>query len=221
MTDTPLPQDELEILIKKGLARLSIEPSADQVKQYMTYINEVEQWNRRMNLVKATGRTLVIKHLFDSLAGAPFFFRADRRNTICDVGSGAGFPGIPLAIAMPDSNFILSERVGKKAGFLQNALLCTGLKNVEVFGHNFRDIDKKVDIITFRAFSAIVKVLDDMLGLLHPGGCIIAYKGQRLKIDEEVQDIQKRKHKKPIYIEVHKVDVPFLDNERHMVIITV
>ena len=219
MTEDPLEKYELEQFIKKGLRQLSIPLSRDQVHQCMTYLHEVEQGNKRMNLVKATGLILVVKHLFDSLAGISFFLQAQRRKRIYDIGSGAGFPGIPLAIALPDSEFILAERVGKKAGFLQNAVLYTGLTNIEIFGHNFREINKKVDIITFRAFSAIGKVIDDLLALLHPGGTIIAYKGQKAKIDEEIGEIEKRKGNTSLDIEVQKVVVPFLESERHMVII--
>lgn len=210
-----LTEPALESEIKSGLAELGISFTQTHITRLITYIKEIEKWNTRFNLVKASGRTLIIKHLFDALAGLPVFINTAKRQIILDIGSGAGFPGVPLSVFLPDSRFILSERTRVKAEFLRNIVILLGQKNVEVFDDDFKHLDTKADIITFRAFSRIHKVLDDCVKLLNPGGRVIAYKGRRQKIDEELSGIDN----KNITVKIKKVTVPFLDEERHLVIL--
>jgi len=200
--------------LKAGLSALDICFSSSAIELLTTYIEEIEKWNKRYNLVKASGKTLIVKHLFDSLAGLHVFRETAKHGTILDIGSGAGFPGIPLSVFMTDSFFILSERSKKRAGFLHNVRLLLHLDNVEVFDDDYNHLNKNADIITFRAFSEIDKILDNLQKILHPWGKIIAYKGRRQKIQEELAGIDVQN----LSIDIHRLNVPFLNEERHLVI---
>ena len=205
---------ELVSLMESGLSRLGIRFTLSHIDLLTRYIKEIEKWNKKINLVKASGKTLIIKHLFDCLSGLSAFQNTVKKKIILDIGSGAGFPGIPLSVFMPNSLFILAERSGKKAGFLRNCILLPGFKNIKIFEDDFKHLDKKVDIITYRAFSPIEKILDDTVQLLNPGGRIIAFKGRRQKIEDEFSGINPKVFMK----EIIKIEVPFLDEERHLVV---
>ncbi|MBN2533626.1 MAG: 16S rRNA (guanine(527)-N(7))-methyltransferase RsmG [Spirochaetales bacterium] len=205
----------MESKLISGLTELGIAFNSTQITRLLIYIKEIEKWNTRFNMVKASGKILLTKHLFDTLAGFPVFLEAENREIILDIGSGAGFPGIPLSVFLPDSGFILSECSRVKASFLRNIAILLDLKNVEVFENDFKRLNRKADIITFRAFSGLDKILDDCFTLLNPGGSIIAYKGRRQKAEEELCGIDSKK----VSVKINRVTVPFLEEERHLVML--
>lgn len=183
-----------------------------------TYQSEVEAWNQRLGLVSLKGADdLVIKHLLDSLApwklleGLGF-------TSMADLGSGAGFPGIPLALAFPKAQTMLVERMERRAGFLETALSALGRTDVEVLQRTFEEVKLKFDLVTFRAFTPLEpKIVKKLLRLLNPGGHIAAYKGRREVVDAELAGMGAL----AIKTEVVPLVVPFLDEERHLVILSV
>ncbi len=104
-------------VLTEGLKELKIDYRDEQLALLNEYIDEVMLFNPKYGLVNATGDTFIIKHILDSLAGVNEIRRRDPK-TVADVGSGGGFPGIPLAIFFPDITFHLIERSGKRCNFL-------------------------------------------------------------------------------------------------------
>lgn len=195
----------------EGIEELNIELTSTQIEQFKSYYSEVALFNRRLKLVGAEGADFVIKHLLDSLAPLKYFKDLiDNNSTLCDAGSGAGLPGIPLAIALPESPFTLVERSGRRAGFLRNAVAMTQLtSHVEVNEQDISEVTQQFDIVTFRAFLPLEKVMDQLSCILKPGGTIGAYKGRRELLEEELAPLSADWES-----EIIELKVPFLESER-------
>jgi 16S rRNA (guanine527-N7)-methyltransferase len=185
------------------------------------YIEEIELFNSAYGLVGAADRReLVIKHILDSLAPLGILRRLLQDTAlprrIADVGSGAGLPGIPLAIALPDCSFTLIERMGRRAGFLRNCLALLGLTNTEVEeGEMEKAAPGRFSLIVFRAFRPLEPaIVQGLFRLLAEGGILAAYKGRKDKVAEEMEAIRDLV---PIW-EAHPLKVPFLEEERHLVV---
>jgi 16S rRNA (guanine527-N7)-methyltransferase len=136
---------------------------------------------------------------------------------IADVGSGAGLPGIPLAICLPDCRFTLIERKTRRAVFLRNTLTALGLPNAEVEEWEMEKAPRFCfGLICFRAFHPLdVRLLKMLFRLLAPGGVLAAYKGRQEKIAAEMGAVRDLVGS----WEAIPCPVPFLDEERHLVVI--
>lgn len=223
-----LLEQGLDALAEKNRAAkmLLAEPRrAEITAKLMQYIEEIELFNEAYGLVGAADRReLVIKHILDSLAplgslaklleelkaaGAPL--------SVADAGSGAGLPGIPLAIVLNGHPFTLIERMGRRVGFLRNTLAVLALENVEV---EQAEVEKappgRFGLVTFRAFrpleSAMLKAL---FRLLAPQGVLAAYKARSEKIEEEMTPIEGLVGS----WEAIETPVPFLEEERRLVVV--
>lgn len=161
---------------------------------WLQYLALLEKWNRAYNLtaVREKGR-MVSQHLLDSLAIAPHI----RGSRVLDVGTGAGLPGIPLAIAFPEWQFTLVDSNGKKTRFVQAAVRELGLHNVVVEQCRIEDLNGGAgfDTITSRAFSDLAVMFDLTRHLLAPGGRIAAMKGPRAEhelaaLEGRVEDVE-------------------------------
>jgi len=190
------------------------------------YINEIELFNPAYGLVGAAdNEELIIKHILDSLAPLGIIFRlltSLRQNSgvtfqyqIADAGSGAGLPGIPLAIAMPQCEFTLIERMGRRAGFLCNTKGVLSLSNITVEESEIEKAPQgRFDLVTFRAFKPLEpKLLKTLFNLCKPDGIIAAYKGRREKIESEMKAFAGTQW------EMIPYSVPFLEEERHVLVI--
>jgi len=195
----------------EGLQQLKIELTPTQIGQFKSYYNEVALFNRRLKLVGAEGEDFVVKHLLDSLTPLNYFKDIiNKDSTLCDAGSGAGLPGIPLAIALPEYPFTLIERSGRRAGFLRNAVAMTQLiSHVEILEQDIDEVTQQFDIVTFRAFLPLEKVIDQLDCILKPGGTIGAYKGRRQLLAEELAPLSATWES-----EIIDLEVPFLESER-------
>jgi 16S rRNA (guanine527-N7)-methyltransferase len=186
------------------------------------YLAEIERFNPAYGLVGAKDRwELVVKHILDSLAPLGIMRRLLRAfpppHTIADAGSGAGLPGIPLAICLPDVLVALIERMGRRAGFLRNALAVLGLSNAAVEEREMeRAAAGQYHIVTFRAFRPLEpRLLKGLFRLCAEGGVLAAYKGRRKKIEEEMEAVKTAAGP----WEALPCPVPFLEEERHLLII--
>ncbi len=195
----------------EGLKELNVELTPTQIGQFKSYYKEVALFNRRLKLVGAEGVDFVIKHLLDSLTPLKYFRDIiDENFTLCDAGSGAGLPGIPLAIALPEYPFTLVERSGRRTGFLRNAVAMTQLtSHVEILEQDINEVTQQFDIVTFRAFLPLEKVMDQLSRILKPGGTIGAYKGRRELLEEELDPLSTTWES-----EIIELKVPFLESER-------
>ncbi|MDR2184579.1 MAG: 16S rRNA (guanine(527)-N(7))-methyltransferase RsmG [Treponema sp.] len=226
-------------LLNAGLRRLREDPDIEALLKNRTgevetllnrYLDEIELFNPAYGLVGAGSREeLVIKHILDSLSPLGIIRRLRPAPpagkaavpvipfSIADAGSGAGLPGIPLAVAMPDVPVTLMERMGRRAGFLENVRAVLGLSNVAVEeGEIEKTPSRRFSLITFRALKALEPaILKSLFRLLLPGGFLAAYKGRKDTIEAEMEGVKQHAGKWKIL----PCPVPFLEEERHLVII--
>ncbi len=174
-----LPQDlpHRERLIEKSAAHLSLILAA----------------NEHFNLTRITNAPeAAIKHVFDSVAPWRFFAGARR---VLDAGTGPGFPGVPLAVVLPDVKFTLAEATQKKARFVDNAVESLHLPNVEVLAERAENIAmaQRPDIITARAVAPLRRLLEVFAKPLKQGTRLILYKGP--EVEAELAEVGKKRIK--------------------------
>ena len=212
--------------LEQGLIQLGLENIEGVLPLLVRYVEEIELFNPAYGLVKVRDRReLEVRHVLDSLAPINIIRRLlnekQKKLHMADVGSGAGLPGIPLAVCMSDVEFTLIERMGRRAGFLRNAAAVLALGNVEVLEAEMEKLtaNMRFDAIVFRAFKPFEPLLlKGLFALLAPGGIIAAYKGRRLTIDEEMNRLPEALLAGTKW-ECFPVEVPFLEEERHLVAI--
>ena len=204
----------MQDLLFRGLEKLEIPCSKHQGQQLVQFLVELERWNRAYGFVKAEGDQLILRHLLDSLTGLKIIAALPRTRSIVDVGSGAGFPGIPLSIFMPDSDFCLLERSAKRAAFLRNMVLILSLGRVRVLEQDLESLTERFDVVTFRAVTPLAREMRTLTRICLPGGFIAAYKGKRRRIDEELACLPA-----DLQYELRPLKNPFLEEERHLVLL--
>ena len=211
-------------LLSRGLAALGLDPGEDRFDRLVRYIEEIELWNPAYGLVKASGDELIVKHILDSLAALPVLERLGLpRDRVADLGSGAGLPGIPLAIFLPDTSVTLVERMEKRVRFLENQKARLGLSNVEIAHAEAEKAPGPYDLVTFRAFRPFSerKLFLSVTKLVTPGGAIAAYKGRLETAREELAALSSDSVLGPwaARAEILPLAVPFLEEERCLVIL--
>ncbi|MDX2164147.1 MAG: 16S rRNA (guanine(527)-N(7))-methyltransferase RsmG [Gammaproteobacteria bacterium] len=204
---------ELFELLHQGLVELNDVPDKGTEIQLIRYIELIAQWNRVFNLTAIRDLdAMVVRHLLDSLTIKPFI----KGKTVLDVGTGAGLPGIPLAIMMPDKQFVLLDSNQKKTRFLQQTVYQLRLKNVRVVHQRVEEykVDQLFDTVISRAFSTLREYLQLSKHLVRAGGQILAMKG--VYPLTELQEVNA-----PFkVVNTHPLKVPKLDAERHVVDLT-
>lgn len=162
---------------------------ATQCDAFEKYYRELVAWNARVNLTAITDRHEVyIKHFLDSLSVAPFVRAAHR---LLDIGSGAGFPGVPLKIALPQLRVTLLEATGKKVAFLRHIVSQLGLSDVailhtraEAAAHDATQ-RAQYDVVVARAVASLATLCEYALPFVRRGGIFVAHKG--VQVDDEVR----------------------------------
>ncbi len=162
-----------------GLKALNIVPSEDVLYAFEVYLNELLRWNKAYNLTAITNEQDIInKHFLDSLLIVNLLPREPLK--LCDIGSGAGFPGVPVAIVRPDIKVVLLEPSRKRAQFLYHIRHKLGLSSVEVIQRRVEDLDGiSFDVITTRALFAPKELYEKSRRLLSPKGTFVLSLGQR------------------------------------------
>jgi len=211
MADRAALQTQLERGIAAlGLAALGLNLPDGAVQRLLDYQALLERWNGTYNLTAVRDPAeMVTRHLLDSLAILPYV----QGQTLADLGTGPGLPGIVLAIAAPGREILLVDSNGKKVRFLREAIRALKLDGVRVVQSRVEDVQGQFDCITARAFATLA----DMLGwgghLLAPEGVWLAMKGKRP--DDELPGI-------PAGFALrgtHVLNVPGLDAERHLAVL--
>ena len=219
-----MPSVDLDLL-SRGLAALGLESGEDRLTRLARYVEEIELWNPAYGLVKASGDELIVKHILDSLAALPALRRLGLPlDRVADLGSGAGLPGIPLAIFLPDSRVTLVERMEKRVRFLENQKARLGLSNVTISQAEAERVPGgPFDLVTFRAFRPFSegKLFRAVAKLVKTGGAIAAYKGRIQTAREELAALAPDPVLGPLAAraEVLPLTVPFLEEERCLVIL--
>ena len=217
-----LLEDAIEALCNKDIdiKNIIIVRRKEIINLLLRYINEIELFNKAYGLVGASStEELIKKHIIDSLAPIGIIFRLinelhiTEEVRIADAGSGAGLPGVPLAIIFPRFQFTLIERMGRRAGFLWNIKAVLSLSNITVEeGEMEKTSAGRFNLITFRAFKPLnKKLLTSLFNACKENGIIAAYKGKREKIELEIEQCINR--------EIISYSAPFLDDERNLLVI--
>ncbi len=203
-----------QILLAGGLARLNLALSLEAQQKLLDYLALVQKWNKVYNLTAVRDADkMLTHHLLDSLAVVPHVANA---KTILDVGSGAGLPGIPLALALPDVRVTLLDSNHKKTAFLNQAVIELKLSNVEVVCERVEKYQQKqiFNVVVSRAFSDLTEFVTLAGRLLAPDGTLLAMKG--VHPFEELAQINEGKSGFKLF-DVAPLAVPGLDAERHLV----
>lgn len=215
-------------LLKDGL--LALHFSSEEIpavqEKLEGYIRELMLFNAAYDLVGADNQDqIIVNHILDSLSAWKYIQEmalerqaGGQQVLIADIGSGGGLPGIPLAIALPQFQFVLVERMSKRCAFLENCAAVLGLRNVQVENLQAEQVEtSSFDIATFRAFRPLdKKMIRTLLRTIKTDGILAAYKAKLESIETEMAGIASIV---PEYT-IKPLEVPFLkDHQRHLVLI--
>ncbi|MGM8365464.1 16S rRNA (guanine(527)-N(7))-methyltransferase RsmG [Virgibacillus sp. W0181] len=179
----------------EALHEQGIELTEEQINQFELYFQTLVEWNAKMNLTSLVSKEDVyLKHFYDSISSA-FYYDFTKPLHICDVGAGAGFPGIPLKICFPHVQISIVDSLKKRIGFLEHLRKILNLEKVffyhdraENFGQN-PDFREQFDVVMARAVARLSVLSELCLPLAKENGVFIAMKGAQSK--EEYKDAQK------------------------------
>jgi len=195
--------------LRLGLKQLPMELSQQQQKALLDYLLELNKWNKAYNLTAIRQlEQMVIFHLLDSLVIMPFI----QGERVVDVGTGAGLPGVPLAIAFPNKRFVLVDSNGKKTRFLVHIKHMLHLNNIEVIQSRVEQLPshERFHHVLSRAFSSLSDFANKTAHLCAKNGSLLAMKGK--DPEEEIAGLEQN-----WLIKVNKLAVPGLSAERHLV----
>lgn len=181
-----------------------------QLQALQRLLDALNDWNQRMNLTAIRDpEQQVSKHLLDSLSLQPWL----RGTLIADIGTGAGFPGLPLALVNPDKQFVLIDSVNKKLKFVEHAAQAMGLTNVTVLHTRAQDLkpEQRFDCLLSRAVGSIENFVKWCGHLCASGGRLLAMKGRYP--EEELKALPSGWK----VAAVHELKIPGLDEQRHVV----
>jgi 16S rRNA (guanine527-N7)-methyltransferase len=201
---------ELERQLAEGLDRLGLDLAI--APDLLAFVALLSKWNRVFNLTAVREPAqMVSRHLLDSLGAVPYL----QGGRVLDVGSGAGLPGIPLAIAEPGRDFVLLDSSLKRTRFLVQAVSELKLANVSVVRARIEDYDPEAlfDTAVARAYARIDKLIADAGHCLRSGARFIAMKGREPA--DELAELPRGYH----IAQIVRVPVPGLEAERHLIIL--
>lgn len=187
-----------------GLSQLNLNLSAEKKSQLIVYLQLLQKWNKTYNLTAITDfEKMISHHLLDSLSIAPYL----TGENIVDVGSGAGLPGIPLAIFFAEKKFTLIDSVGKKTRFMSHAARELGLENVQIFNGRAEEYPTQhgFDTMMARAVASIDELIKIAEHLLNKTGILLMMKS------DELPD-------KKYHAHIEKLKVPGIDANRTLII---
>jgi 16S rRNA (guanine527-N7)-methyltransferase len=203
-----------EARLREGLAQLRLPLADQQVHQLLSYLDLIQKWNKVYNLtaVRDPGE-MVSQHLLDCLAvvGPLRKHTAGRASAVLDVGSGAGLPGIVLAICCPELSVDCVDTVAKKAAFIHQAAVTLGLPNLRGLHARVENLGSAYDVVTSRAFASLADFVTLSEAALGEEGVWLAMKGKRP--DEEIAQLPPSVR----VFHVEQLDVPSLNAERCLI----
>ena len=212
-------------LLRKSLDKLGVTYTENQINMFRQYYEILIEWNKKMNLTAITDlEDVILKHFVDSLLVCSFFKFTDEIQMI-DIGTGAGFPGIPIKILNPDCRIVLLDSLNKRINFLKIVIDTLGLKNIECIHGRAEDVSReknyrsKFNYSVSRAVANLSTLSEYCIPFLKTGGKFLAYKSDRS--DEEI--IQSENAVKTLNSEITEIKeilIPDTDIKRKIVIIT-
>ena len=232
-------------MLRRGLQELGLDQDnasdTDLITELETYLSELRLWNRRIDLISPQDNdALVPRHILDSLAAVPALqtllapdgedsYRgtplgaSQPERMVADLGSGAGLPGIPIAMALPELHVTLIERSGRRAGFLRSTAALLRLSRVRVLQAQTHEVTQRFDAVLLRAFTTLNSAQVAHLRRLvtesgvradpTPGG-VLVYQGGRSAAERTAALLSAGFSE----VRIVEVSVPFLEAERHLVV---
>jgi 16S rRNA (guanine527-N7)-methyltransferase len=199
----------LQRRLEQGACRLDIDLSAAQTQKLLAYLTLLVKWNRAFNLTAVKDPlAMVERHLLDSLAVLAYVDGQD----VLDLGTGAGLPGIPLALLRPETRFVLLDSNNKKIRFIRQVVLELGIENIQPVCERVEHFvpQRPFDIIIARAFSSLPNMLELTKHLRQPGCRLLAMKGvvPEMEIDQ-LTDCRT--------VRIIPLVLPFNKAERHLI----
>ena len=193
--------------LEKGMQILGFENIPQIISKLLIYKELLMKWNNSFNLTSVKNTEIVTHHFLDCLAVIPFI----KSSTLLDVGTGAGLPGIVIAIVNPDIKVSLVDKVGKKINFIKRIIAELEIKNIEPYHDRVELLtsEEKYDGIISRAFSNMEVFIKSTKHLIKSQGVWYGMKSKKI-LDDEMININD-----PWTLE--KLDVPFLQAERYLV----
>jgi 16S rRNA (guanine527-N7)-methyltransferase len=201
---------DLQTRLERGIASLGMQLPDGAVERLLDYQALLARWNATYNLTAIRDPAeMISRHLVDSLAILPYV----HGNSLADLGTGPGLPGIPLAIAAPERQVVLVDSNGKKVRFLREAIRSLKLENVRAVQSRVEEVEGQYDCITARAFASLRDMLDWGGHLLTKDGTWLAMKGKHP--EDELADMPAGFEVR----EIHTLKVPEVGGERHLVVL--
>jgi len=218
---------EDENILISGAQKMGINLHKEQIKKFSRYLELLAQWNQKINLTSLkTPQEIIIKHFLDSISCIKVInkYMNIEGTSIIDVGTGAGFPGMPIKIVCPSISLSLLEARKKKTIFLEKIIEEINFQKVEVINGRAEafgkcsDYRQKYDIVLSRAVALLSTLSEYCLPLVRVGGLFVAQKGRsyREEIDKALKAVQFLGGE---LIGVENVRIPFINQERHLLII--
>ena len=205
-----MTNEEQKNILKAGGKELGLTIGDKELSSFLSYLKELKEWNKKINLTAITDdKDIIIRHFLDSLTLASFL---SGKETLLDIGSGAGFPGIPLNIVIPDLKITLMDSVNKKVIFMRHIIRTIGLKNIEAVQARAEDKETITkfaayfDVVTSRAFAGLGSFLDIAAPYAKKGGALLSVKGPKWM--EELKGLKQLDVK---YVGAKEIKLPFTD----------
>ena len=208
-----MTKEEFIIAVKE----LGITLSEDQLDKLDKFYNLLIEWNEKINLTRITEeKEVYLKHFYDSLTIAKVV-DLSTKNTLCDVGTGAGFPGIVLKIVYPNLKITLVDSLLKRVNYLNTIIKDLELTDIQAIHSRGEDFKEKFDVVTARAVANIEKLLSYTMHLVEKDGIFVAMKGN---IEEEMtEQVISKINRKYNIVGINKFLLPTENSNRSLVII--
>ncbi len=204
-----------EFLIE--LEKIGIKPTEKQLNQLEKFYDLLIEWNQKINLTRITEKNEVyLKHFYDSLTIVKAI-DLNKIDSLCDIGTGAGFPGIVLKIMFPNLRITLIDSLQKRINYLNEIIKELDLKDIEAIHVRGEDFKGSFDVVTSRAVANIEKLVNYTMHLVSKDGVFIAMKGD---IETELtKEVETKLNKKYQIVEVKKFLLPIEKSKRSLVVL--
>jgi 16S rRNA (guanine527-N7)-methyltransferase len=208
--------------VEQGARAMKTHLDRSHTTQFARHAKELLEWNRFANLTAITDlKELAEKHFLDTLPLVPLI---PPDSKVLDIGSGGGFPGVPLKVMRPDLHLNLIDASRKKAHFLKHLIRALELQDIEARHARAEELAQEVQVearrygvIVSKAVSKLHRFLDQALPLLRRPGTVIAMKGTA--VDDELERARSRIKSEALSLEKREYRLPFLDIKRHLIIL--
>lgn len=201
-----------------ALKELNITLSTEQQQKLDQFYHLLVEWNKKINLTRITSEEDVyLKHFYDSLTIVKVV-DLNKVHTLCDVGTGAGFPGIVLKIVFPHLKITLIDSLQKRVNYLNSIIKDLSLNEIEAIHSRGEDYHEKFDVVTARAVANIEKLLTYTMHIVNNQGVLVAMKAN---ITEELNpDVQQKINRKYTIKKIEQFSLPYENSIRSLVVIS-